>query len=143
MKNYQTVEELQQLREKLTQIISRKNAYITFLQDEMSRKEKDWRQELLKIYQEEKRTYRLKDIAEELNISTKKLTKVLKKQGVLEEVKIGSSIRLHLTKPYQHLHFDITDKGYEPTYLESTFYLYTQLGKQFIINAYNRGISDE
>jgi AraC-like DNA-binding protein len=140
---YQTVEELQALRERLTQIISKKNAYITFLQDEMNRKESYWRQELLKVYQEEKRTYKLKDIAEELGISTKKLTKVLKKQGILEEVKIGSAIRLHLTKPYQHLHFDVTSKGYEPTYYESTFYLYTQLGKQFIINAYRRGIQDE
>ncbi len=140
---YETVEELQELREKLTQSISKKNAYITFLQNEIDRKERFWREELLKLYQEQNQTYRLKDIAEELNISTKKLTKVLKEQGVLEEVKIGSSIRLHLTKPYRHLHFDITYKGYEPTYYESTFYLYTELGKQFLINAYRRGTPDE
>ena len=140
---YETIEELQELREKLTQSISKKNAYITFLQNEIDRKERFWREELLKLYQEQNQTYRLKDIAEELNISTKKLTKVLKEQGVLEEVKIGSSIRLHLTQPYRHLHLDITYKGYEPTYYESTFYLYTELGKQFLINAYRRGTPDE
>jgi len=139
MKQYNTVEELQQLRERLTQIINKKNAYITFLRDEMDRKESYWRKELLKIYQDEK-TYTLREIANELDIGVKVFTKTLKKAGILVEKPKGSNIKLELADPYKHLNIDITEYGHEPTYNESSHIYYTEFGKQFLINCYQREV---
>jgi hypothetical protein len=144
--------------EELTQIISNKNGYIANLTAEKDRQALYFRQELKNLYNEltnkeneikrlnqqlenpylSTKTYRIADVAAELNISRKKMVKELIKAGIFEQVKRGGSIRIHLTDAYKHLGFDITEYNNEPTYQESSFYLYTEFGKQFLINAYKR-----
>lgn len=146
---FNSIDEYEELRQELTRNISKKNQLIADMESKIKSKEEFFRNELKQLYneinnlenqQKEEKVYTLRDVASEVNIGVKVFTKTLIDAGILVRKEKGSNVKIELADPYKHLNIDITEYGHEPTYNESSHIYYTEFGKQFLLNCYQREV---